>query len=169
VTRPAMIEVVRDVVDIGIRVVVSVPATWSEVAVEGALLVVGGPLENHEQTLVPTLQLRVREVNDVSEAESVVFSPIDVLSDAEILYQWSGVDADGRQECISELAHRSGVTGATQISMFRSIRLSTNQLALNALATCGGGASQEARDILRGVVTSISVAVGPQVAVVKRR
>src|SRR5687768_2122661 len=156
-----MIDVVRDLLDVGLRVGISVPASWSEVAVEGAFLVVGGPLEATAQTLVPTVQLRLREAADVIDAELEVTAALESLEEVAILYRWTGVDARGCEQSIAEIAHQSDVTGAVQISMLRSIFLPTKHLALSAVGCCGGGASQEARDILREVVTSISVADGP--------
>lgn len=150
-------ELVRDVTDLGLRVRLRIPSSWSEVDVDGTILFVGGRLEDDDQTLVPTVQLRAETAADADAARAAVSGVAQVLRDAVVVFETSGQDAAGYPETVAEIAHRSDVTDATQISMFRTIYLQHAGVALSVIATCGGAASEAARDTLRDVVTSVSV------------
>jgi hypothetical protein len=164
-TDGTLIEAVRDVTDVGLRVRVSVPASWSEISVDGAVLVVGGRLEDNDQTLVPSVQVRVQRADDAESAAAAVTGVAEVLQEAVVLFQRSGEGASGAPETVAEIAHRSDVTGATQISMFRAIYLADEGMAVTVVATCGGAASEAARDALRDIVTSVFVGPIPDPAV----
>jgi hypothetical protein len=151
----------RDLTDVGIRLEATVPATWKEIEVEGAVLVVGGRLEDNDQTLVPSVQVRVMKAEDEQSAAAAVTGVTAVLDEAKVLFERTGEGAFGLPETVAEVAHRSSVTNATQISMFRTIFLPDKKLAVSIVGTCGGGASEEARDALRDIVTSIRVGPRP--------
>ena len=154
-------DVVRDVTDIGLRVRLSIPATWKEAPVEGSILVVGGQLDDSDQTLVPTVQIGVRKAESAEAAAQAVLGVVAELDDAAVGFQWSGTGASRMPEAILEVAHRSRLTRATQVSMFREIYVEAKGLALTVVGTIGGGASTEARDALREVLTSVSVGPMP--------
>ena len=162
VTEGTMLEVVRDVTDVGIRIRMRVPASWSEIDVEGAVLVVGGRLEENDQTMVPSVQVRVQPADDAESAAAAVTGVTELLRDAAVLFERSGQGPAGFPETVAEIAHRSDVTDATQISMFRTIYLPDKGMAVSVVATCGGGASEAARDALRDAVTSVSVSSIPE-------
>jgi hypothetical protein len=164
VTEGTQLEAVRDITDVGIRLTATVPAAWSEIDVEGAVLVVGGRLEDNDQTLVPSVQVRVQPADDAGSAAAAVTGVRDLLREAVVLFERSGEGPAGFPETVAEIAHRSDVTNATQISMFRTIYLPDPRSAISIVATCGGGASEAARDALRGVVTSVSVSPIPESA-----
>jgi hypothetical protein len=156
------VEVVRDVTDVGIRIRMRVPAAWSEIDVEGAVLVVGGRLEDNDQTMVPSVQVRVQPADDAESAAAAVTGVTELLREAVVLFERSGEGPTGFPETVAEIAHRSDVTDATQISMFRTIYLPDKGMAVSVVATCGGGASEAARDALRDAVTSVSVSSIPE-------
>jgi hypothetical protein len=79
-----------------------------------------------------------------------------------VLFERSGEGPTGLPETVAEIAHRSDVTDATQISMYRTIFLPDKGMAVSVVATCGGGASEAARDALRDAVTSVSVSSIPE-------
>jgi hypothetical protein len=162
VTEGTLLEVVRDVTDVGIRLGLRVPASWSEIDVDGAVLVVGGRLEDNDQTMVPSVQVRVQPADDAGSATAAVKGVTELLREAVVLFERSGQGPAGFPETVAEIAHRSDVTDATQISMFRTIYLPDPGMAVSVVATCGGGASEAARDALREVVTSLSVGPVPE-------
>src|SRR4051794_11541672 len=141
-----MAQVVRDIEDAGIRFAVTIPDAWSEIRVDGVALVVAGRLEDTEQTLEPSLQIRVQHAQDAEAAAAAVAGVADVLTDAQVVFQRAFVDADGYPETVAEVAHRNDITGATQISMFRTFYVEGEHLAVSAVATCGGAASEQARE-----------------------
>ena len=150
-------EIVRDVTDVGMRVRLHIPASWSEVRADGTILFVGGPLEDDAQTLVPSLQVRVEAAADARAAQAAVAGVADVLPEAVVAFETSGHDRSGHPQVVAEIAHRSDLTGATQISMFRTLYVEDRKMAVSAIATCGGAAAESARDALREVVASMSV------------
>ena len=150
-------DVVRDVVDVGLRVVVQIPPTWSEIEADGTILFVAGRLEDNDETLLPSVQVRVEAAPDAQVAHAAVAGVADVLQEAVVAFETSGHDQAGNPQTIAEIAHRSELTGATQTSMFRTVFVEDRQVAVSLIATCGGGASEEARDALRDVVVSMSV------------
>ncbi len=156
-TQTAREDVVRDVTDIGIRVRLAIPTDWKEAGVEGSILVVGGTLDDSGGTLVPTVQIGVRKAETAEAAAEAVLGVVGELDEAVVAFQHAGPGSSGLPEAILEVAHRSRVTRATQISMFREVYLADRELALTVVGTLGGGASTEARDALRAVLTSVSV------------
>lgn len=156
-----MTEVVRDIADAGIRITLQVPDHWSEIRVDGVALVVAGRLEDNDQTLEPSLQIRVQPAPDAEAAAAAVAGVADVLTDAQVVFERALVDPDGRPETVAEVAHRNDITGATQISMFRTFYLEGKHLAVSVVASCGGAASQEARDRLREMVLSVRLGTVP--------
>jgi hypothetical protein len=150
-------EIVRDVTDVGIRVRLHIPPSWSEAEADGTILFVGGRLEDNDQTLVPSVQVRVEAAADAQVAQAAVAGVAGVLTEAVVVFEESGEDRSGQPQIVAELAHRSDLTGATQISMFRTVYVDARKVAVSVIATCGGAASESARDALRDVVASMSV------------
>lgn len=150
-------EIVRDVVDVGLSVRLHIPPSWSEMQADGTILFVGGPLEDNDQTLIPSVQVRVEGATDAQQAQAAVAGVADVLTEAVVVFEASGHDRAGHPQIVAEVAHRSTLTGATQISMFRTLYVEDSKLAVSVIATCGGAASDGARDTLRDVVASMSV------------
>lgn len=147
----------RDITDVGIRLEATVPTSWKEIDFEDAVLVVGGRLDENQQTLVPSVQVRVMKADDEASAAAAVTGVSSVLNDAKVLFERSGEGALGLPETVAEVAHLSSVTNATQISMFRTIYLADEKLAVSIVGTCGGGAAEEARNSLRAIITSVTV------------
>ena len=154
-------DVVRDVVDIGVRVRATIPEGWKEAAVEGSVLVVGGRLDDSDQTLVPTVQVGVRKAESAQAAADAVLGVVGELDEPAVAFQWTGHGRNGLPEAVLEVAHRSRLTRATQVSMFRSLYIPQKGLAVTTVGTIGGGASQEARDAVRAVLTSLSIGPVP--------
>ncbi|MGY1742147.1 MULTISPECIES: hypothetical protein [unclassified Blastococcus] len=152
-------DVVRDVVDVGVRIRLAIPPGWREAPVEGTVLVVGGPLEDRPHTLVPSVQIGIRRAESAEAVRQAVGGVVRELDEPEIAFEGAGTGPSGHPEAVLEVAHRNKLTRATQVSMFRSILLPDDGRAVSVVATIGGGASREARDALRTIVRS--VAVGP--------
>jgi hypothetical protein len=114
-------------------------------------------VQRNAQTLEPSLQIRVQHAPDAEAAAAAVAGVADVLTDAQVVFERAFVDEDGRPETVPEVVHRNDITGATQISMFRTFYLEGQHLAVSAVTTCGGAASEQARDALRDVVLSVRV------------
>ena len=150
-------EIVRDVTDVGLSVRLRIPPWWSEVQADGTILFAGGPLEDNDQTLVPSVQVRVEAAADAQAAQAAVAGVAEVLTEAVVAFRTSGHDRSGHPQTIAEIAHRSDLTGATQVSMFRTVYVEDRRMAVSLIATCGGAASEDARDALRDVVASMSV------------
>lgn len=163
-TEATMVEVVRDIFDVGLRIRATIPSTWSEIEVADTVLVVGGRLEDNDQTMVPSVQVRLERAASAEDAAAAVRQVAGLLRDAVVIFERSGTGATGNPETVAEIAHLSDATGATQISMFRTIYFDVHHLAVSIIATCGGGAAEAARRALRDIVTSVRVEALPESA-----
>ena len=150
-------DVVRDVIDVGLRVRLTIPTGWKEAPVEGSVLVVGGPLQDSEHTLVPSVQIGLRRAESAEAVNDAVGGVVRELDEPAVAFEGAGAGPRGLHEAALEVAHRSKLTRATQVSMFRSIFLADKELALSVVGTIGGGASTDARDTLRQIIRSVSV------------
>jgi hypothetical protein len=152
-----MTTIVRLVQDAGITVSAEVPAGWSELSADGYVLIVGGALDAGTDTMVPVVQVTLRHASDADTVWQTLTTAAAQLPEADVAFEVRrprGAD----MEAVLEVVHRSPVTGASQLSILRTVFSASRSEALSVVATCGGGASPEARDALRRIVASVEAA-----------
>jgi hypothetical protein len=151
-----MTTVVRHAEDAGVTVSAEIPAEWSELAADGYVLIAGGPLDPETGTMTPAVQVTLRHAPDADVVWQTMRAAAADLPEAEIAFEARrsrGTD----EEAVLEVVHRSTVTAATQLTILRTVFSGARSETLSVVATCGGGASTEARDTLRRIAASVKV------------
>lgn len=154
---PPMTTVLRHVEDAGVTVAADLPAEWSELAADGYVLIAGGSLDASVGTMAPVVQVTLRHAGDADAVWDTLRRAAAELPEAVLAFEARNPRDDG-EEAVLEVVHRSSVTGATQVSILRTVFFPARSQALSVVGTCGGGASSAARDALRRVVASVEVA-----------
>ena len=146
---------VRDTgTDAGVEVSAEIPEHWSELTVDGYVLVVGGPLDDQDGTLLPVVQVTLRSAADADTVWQTLLDGAAALPEAHEAFRARrplGPD----EESVLEVVHRSPVTGGTQVSILRTVFRPERSQVVSVVGTCGGAASPQTRDSLRRIVASV--------------
>ena len=149
-----MTRVLRHVQDAGVEVSAEIPAHWSELTVDGYVLVVGGPLGDQGGTALAVVQVTLRSAADADAVWQTLLDGAAGLPDAHEAFRTRrplGPD----EESVVEVVHRSPMTGGTQVSILRTVFRPARSQVISVVGTCGGAASPATRDALRRIVASV--------------
>jgi hypothetical protein len=159
VTSVGTTAVVRHIEGSSVDVSAEIPDDWSELTVEGYVLVVGGRLDDVDGTMVPVVQVTLRSATDAEAVWQTLVDGAAGLPEAHEAFRARRPHGTG-EEAVLEVVHRSPVTGGTQVSVLRTVFLPERSQVLSVVATCGGAATAEALDALRRIVASVAVSTG---------
>lgn len=152
-----VLDISRDVVDVGLRFALRAPDDWLEYPNDNALLTLGGDLGQPDQSLRPSVQWNVIAAGDDPErAFAGVRRELLQLPEAEVINEEAG--AAPLPFYSVALAFRNAGTGAVQITLVHAQYAAGDPAVLvQAVGSCGGGSGADAVTALARILRSTVV------------